>query len=159
VRSNVRTGDPDGGGPPAAGHVFMDMGAPSFTVGRPHPLISPELKMERLFGDLADPAVAVVLTDIVLGFGVSPLQAFSLVRTMDRAAAASDGGSRKKTVIASVCGTESDNPSRAAQVALLRRAGVIVAGNNAQAARWASAAAMSGYGAGHGAGREGGRRA
>lgn len=122
----------------SGGHIFMDMGAPAFTIGRPHPLISPEPKMERLYAELMDPDVAVVLTDIVLGYGVFTTQASYLVQTMDRAAAASRGESRKKTVLVSVCGTEGDSPSRSSQATLLQQAGVLVAGNNAQAARWAA---------------------
>lgn len=125
-------------------HIFTDMGAPAFTAGRPHPLISPEIKMERIFSELMDPATSVLLTDIVLGYGASPQQVPVLIQTIGRAAAASRGESRKKSVIASVCGTENDDPPRAAQCALLRQAGVHVAGNNAQAARWAAAMAASG---------------
>ena len=128
----------------SSGHYFMDIGAPAFTVGRPHPLIAPENKMEQVYLQLMDPAVAVVMTDLVLGYGVSIRQATLLVRTMDRAAAESDGASRKKALVVSVCGTELDKPSRSSQVLLLRQAGVLVAGNNAQAARWAAHLAKGG---------------
>lgn len=47
---------------PSSGHCFLDMGSSEFTVGRPHPLVSPDAKLERIIAELCDPEVAVVLT-------------------------------------------------------------------------------------------------
>ncbi len=126
---------------PSAGHTFLDMGADQFTIGRPHPLIHPEAKMARLSAELCDPAVAVVLTDIILGCGVGPNPAAMLVKAIDEAASRTRGKSREKAVIASVCGTEGDSPNRSSQIALLEEAGVVVLGNNVRAAERAAAMA------------------
>lgn len=120
------------------GHVFLDLGLDEFTVGRPHPLLSPDVKLERLVVELCDPLVSVLLTDIVLGFGGSPNQAPLLVQALDRAALLSGGKSRDKKIVLSVCGTESDEPSRSSQISLLQEAGILVLGNNAQAAEYAA---------------------
>ncbi len=123
---------------PSREHSFLDMGANEFTVGRPHPLVSPETKLERIVAELCDPETAVVLTDIVLGHGVARNQAPLLIQALDKAAVLSSGRSRHIPVIASVCGTELDEPSRSSQVALLQEAGGIVLGNNAGAAVFAA---------------------
>ena len=57
------------------GHVFWDLGDDEFTVGRPHPMMAPELRMERLIDELCDPEVAAVLLDVVIGYGSHPDQA------------------------------------------------------------------------------------
>jgi len=127
---------PDGA--ESAGHAFLDMSAAAFTVGRAHPLMAPEHKFDRVTQELVAQNVAAVMTDIVLGCGTAPNQAALLVRSMDQAAALSHGRSRGVEVVASVCGTENDSPSRSSQLAILRQAGVRVLGSNAQAAVWAA---------------------
>lgn len=119
---------------PSRGHCFLDMGAQEFTGGRPHPLVSPETKLERIQAELCDPEVRVVLTDIVLGSGVAGNQAAALVQAKGKAAELSGGRSRETLVVASVCGTDHDSPSRSSEVAFLQKSGVIVAGSNAWAA-------------------------
>jgi len=120
------------------GHCFWDLGEDEFTVGRPHPMIAPDLKMERLVAELCDPAVSVVLTDMVIGFGSHPDQARLMVEALKKAERQSGGESRKKAVVVSVCGTDADTPSRRDEAAALRAAGVLVLGNNAEAARFAA---------------------
>jgi hypothetical protein len=78
----------------------------------------------------------VLLVDVVLGYGAHPDPAGEIVPAI-RAARAH----RPLSVVASVCGTDADPQSRAAQVERLRDAGVIVMDSNAQAARLAAAIA------------------
>lgn len=122
------------------GHCFWDFGDDEFTVGRPHPMMAPDLKMERLVDELLDPETAVVLLDMVIGYGSHPDQASLFVKAVEEAAAKSNGASRGKVIIMSVCGTDKDNPGRADQVAVLREAGALVFGSNAHAARAAARA-------------------
>jgi FdrA protein len=114
------------------GHRFLDLGDDRYTRGRPHPMIEPEIRNDHLADALADPAVAVVLLDVVLGYGSHPDPAGVLLEK--RIA---------KTVVASVIGTERDPQIRSQQVAKLRAAGVLVAPSNAHAAEWAAAMASS----------------
>ena len=126
------------------GHCFWDFGDDAFTVGRPHPMMAPELKMERLIRELVDPDVSVVLVDMVIGYGTHQDQAGEMVRAL-KAAATRDAKAVNDTVIvASVCGTDTDNPGRQSQVAQLEEAGIIVCGSNAQAAIFAAKAARGG---------------
>ncbi len=129
------------GGDSFAGHTFWDFGEDEFTVGRPHPMMAPDLKMERLASALRDPKVSLVLMDMVIGYGSHPRQAELAAETL--AGEAGRGGAGK-IVAASVCGVEGDNPSRSSQADILRRAGVTVLASNAQAARWAAKAVLKG---------------
>ena len=109
-------------------HAMLDLGADEYTRGRPHPMIEPAVRDEPLAAALADPAVAVILLDCVLGFGghIDPaghLASHLRVRPQNGPA-----------VIASVTGTDADPQNRAAQVAKLEAVGIVVAGSNASAA-------------------------
>ncbi len=126
---------------PSVGHAFWDFGEDEFTVGRPHPMMAPELRMQRLVEELLDPQVSVVLADMVIGFGAADGQAEYFVKAVKEAEAKSGGKSKDKLVIVSVCGTEGDSPSRSNQCAILEAAGVKVLGSNARAATWAAAIA------------------
>jgi FdrA protein len=117
----------------AQGHRFIDLGDDRYTRGRPHPMIDPELRNDHVASALADPAVGVILIDVVLGYGSHPDPAGVLLN--EKLAG--------KTVVASVTGTEGDPQVRSRQVARLREAGVLVAPSNAHAAEWA--AALVGY--------------
>ena len=53
-------------------HSIVDLGEDEFTVGRLHPMLDNELRIRRLLQEAADPEVAVVLLDVVLGYGSHP---------------------------------------------------------------------------------------
>jgi FdrA protein len=115
------------------GHLLLDLGADEFTKGRPHPMIEPAVRTSHLEAALADGNVGLVLLDLVLGWGGHPDPAAAVVEAVGRAP-------RRPLVIASVCGTDEDPQNRAAQVAKLEAAGIIVAPSNAQAAALALSA-------------------
>jgi len=133
--SNVPVGaaQPHEGVGPSRAHTVLDLGADVFTVGRLHPMLDMTLRTQRLSQEAADPAVAVVLLDVVLGEGVHPDPADALgpVIVAARAAAAADG--RDLVVVASVCGTDEDPQQRSRQVERLEAAGVLVEDSNARA--------------------------
>ncbi len=115
------------------GHRVVDLGEDVFTLGRPHPMIDGRVRREWIDKDGRDPATAVLLLDVVLGYGAHADPAGELlpaiVALRER---------RPVVVVASVCGTDADPQSRPAQVDRLRRAGVLVMDSNAQAARLAA---------------------
>src|SRR5690606_17045683 len=51
------------------GHSFVDLGDDAYTRGRPHPMIEPEIRNAHIARAAADPDVAVLLVDVVLGYG------------------------------------------------------------------------------------------
>ena len=94
-------------------------------------MIDPELRNELLAKTLADPAVAVVLLDVVIGYGAHADPAGLIAQVVDAARAR---GGPLPAVVASVTGTDGDPQGYARQVARLSAAGVLVAGSNAAAA-------------------------
>lgn len=120
---------------PADGHVLIDYGADEYTVGRPHPMIDPAVRNEALRQALADPMVAVVLLDVVLGYGAHADPAGAV------AAVAASVAAPRPAIVASVVGTDGDPQNRTAQVATLEKAGILVAASNAEAAALALAIA------------------
>jgi succinyl-CoA synthetase alpha subunit len=116
-----------------AGHPMIDLGADEYTRGRPHPMIDPSVRDDALQDALDDASVAVVLLDLVLGFGAHGDPAGHLARRLEGRPA---GG---PVIVASVTGTEDDPQPRAAQAARLEAAGVLIAPSNAQAAELACA--------------------
>lgn len=122
-------------------HCLIDLGDDDYTRGRPHPMIDPELRNALLEKTLADPAVAVVLLDVVIGYGAHADPSGLIARSIEAARNAASG-SPLPAIIASITGTDADPQGYSRQAARLAAAGVHVAGSNAQAAAW-SAAALS----------------
>ena len=114
-------------------HAMIDLGADEHTLNRPHPMIDPSVRDRALQDALADGSVAVLLLDLVLGFGAHGDPAGHLAQTLE------DRPSGGPVIIASITGTEDDPQPRAAQAATLERAGVLVAPSSAQAAELACA--------------------
>jgi FdrA protein len=112
----------------------IDLGDDEYTAGRPHPMIDPTLRAERIAAAAADPTVGVVLLDVVLGHGAHPDPA-GAVATAVRAARAAAG--RSVAFVASICGTAADPQGLDAQARTLHEAGVLLAGSNAAAVRLA----------------------
>jgi hypothetical protein len=111
----------------------VDLGDDVFTVGRPHPMIDPGIRTERIDAEASDPSIVVMLVDVVLGYGSHPDPAGALVPSLVGAkwAAAARGG--RLPVVASVTGTPGDYQGLAGQRATLEAVGVVVMPSNAQA--------------------------
>jgi len=122
---------------PADAHVCLDLGEEEFTKGRPHPMIDPEARLEHLRVEGAKPDVAVVLLDVVLGYGShpDPAQVFAPVCAEIRA------GGRGPAVVAYVLGTDADPQGLDGQRAALAEAGCIVPPTAGRAALAAAALA------------------
>jgi FdrA protein len=114
------------------GHSMIDFGDDELTAGRAHPMIDQSLRLERLAAEAADPAVTVVLLDVVLGHGAHPDPAAELGPAI--AAARERGG---VAVVVSLIGAASDPQGPARQAAVLQAAGAHVFASNAAAARFA----------------------
>lgn len=120
------------------GHRVVDLGEDVFTAGRPHPMIDGTLRREWIAREAGDSATAVLLLDLVLGYGAHPDPAGELLPALSQVRGAR---SRRVAIVASVTGTDADPQPRAAQAARLAGAGVLVMPSNAQAARLAAAIA------------------
>jgi FdrA protein len=118
-------------------HTVIDMGGDDFTQGRLHPMIDPALRLQRLEQEAADPSTAVLLLDVVLGYGAHPDPASVYAPVVPRLQAQARAAGRHLSVVASVCGTAGDPQDAAAQHAALVDAGVLVEESNAKAVRLA----------------------
>jgi hypothetical protein len=119
-------------------NTIIDMGEDEFTQGRPHPMIDPSLRDARIRQEVEDPATAVVLFDVVLGYGSSLEPVAGLLGVIGTARAAAKAAGRTVVFIGYVCGTDSDPQPRKDIVAALKAAQVLVASSNAEAAAWSA---------------------
>jgi FdrA protein len=122
---------------PAGAHTCLDLGEEEYTKGRPHPMIDPEARIERMRQEGTDPEVAVVLIDVVLGYGSHPDPAGRLAPVVREVMAGGAG----PQVVAYVLGTDGDPQGFREQQATLRQAGCIVPATAARAALAAAAIA------------------
>jgi succinyl-CoA synthetase alpha subunit len=118
-------------------HTLIDLGDDVFTRGRPHPMIDYRLRIERIVQEAEDPETAVVLLDVVLGYGSHPDPAAELIPAIGRAHATARAQGRSLVFVAHVCGTQSDPQGFERQAEALKQAGVVLAQSNAHAARLA----------------------
>ncbi len=124
-----------GGMEPSRGHTCIDMGSEEFVVGRAHPMIDFSLRKRRILKEAEDPEAAVILLDVVLGYGANPDPAGELVPSIIQAKEIAKKKGRFLSVVASVVGTPDDPQNMMKQEAELRKAGVIIMPSNAQASR------------------------
>jgi FdrA protein len=113
---------------------IVDLGEEEFTSGRAHPMIDPTIRKLRLVEEARDPEVAVIMMDIMLGYGshMDPAGAMLSAIADAKDVAGSDG--RKLPMLAHVCGTEQDPQPLSEQVTKLQNVGVHVFATNAQMA-------------------------
>ncbi len=116
-------------------HTVIDLGDDQFTRGRPHPMIDTTLRAERILREASDPEVAVILLDVVLGFGAHADPADEIGSAVEEAQSLAKAAGRHLVFVGSVCGTAADPQGLADQEARLRKAGVILADSNALAVR------------------------
>lgn len=120
------------------GHVVLDLGAEEFTNGRPHPMIEPGLRRHQLLEIARQPQTAVVICDVILGWGAHPDPASVLAQDWQEARALAHANGQGILCIASVCGTQDDPQNYSHQCRILREDGIILAKSNAQAVRLAA---------------------
>lgn len=123
------------------GHVIVDLGDDAFTLGRPHPMIDPTVRLELVAAQADDPEVTVLLLDVVLGHGAEPDPAARLAPAIHAAIARVVAAGRGLTVVVTLCGTDGDPQDRQRQATALADAGAHVYASNAAAARVAAVAA------------------
>lgn len=128
--------DPRGG--KSREHTFLDFGDDAFTIGKPHPMIDPSLRAERVVADGKDPSCAVILVDCVIGYGSHPNPAEDLADAIKTAKAEAERAGRHLCCVCSVCGTEGDPQSLSGTRRQLADAGAVVLPSNAQATRFAA---------------------
>ncbi|WCF06529.1 acyl-CoA synthetase FdrA [Paenibacillus thiaminolyticus] len=117
------------------GHEIIDLGDDIYTKGRPHPMIDPSTRKELIDKMAKDPETAVILFDVVLGYGSHEDMAGELIPSIRNALTHASGEGRTVYFVCSVCGTEQDPQNYGEQRRKLEEAGVIVEDSNVQAVK------------------------
>lgn len=118
-------------------HTCLDLGDDEFTVGRPHPMIDPSTRVDRIAKEVEDD-VAVILMDFVLGYGAHEDPVGEMLDSIKEAKEKMANKGRYLSVIASICGTDKDPQELENSKKRLEELGVIVMPSNAQAVRLTS---------------------
>jgi len=136
IRSNMAKGSGQALQSPhrSEGHTLLDLGDDVFTLGRPHPMIDPSLREERIAHEAADPETALLLLDVVLGYGAHEDPCGPLAESVAKAKAQVAGRGGYLSVIASITGTKKDFQNMADQKKKLESVGCLVMPSNYQAA-------------------------
>jgi len=117
-------------------HTVVDLGEDEFTVGRLHPMMDNDLRIRRLEAEANDPQVAVILLDVVLGFGAHPDPAAELAPAIAKAKAKVKSAGGYLEVVVVVSGTDEDPQDLDSQIQKLTDAGGVVETSNHKAVRY-----------------------
>ncbi|AEV28064.1 succinyl-CoA synthetase, alpha subunit [Sphaerochaeta pleomorpha str. Grapes] len=118
-------------------HSIIDLGDEIFTVGKPHPMIDPISRTDRIESEMNDPTIAVMLFDCILGDGSHADPATVLSGAIAKAKQAAKDRGGYLSAIVSVTGTDKDFQNRTEQIAILEKQKAIVMPSNYQAVRLA----------------------
>ena len=120
----------------STGNTLVDMGEDEFTSGRPHPMIDYTLRNKRILEEAADRETAVILLDVVIGYGANMDPAGELAPVIEEAA-------KTVCVVCSVTGTHEDPQDSVRVTERLKQAGAIVMPSNTAACRLAREIVLS----------------
>jgi FdrA protein len=116
--------------------TIIDLGEDEFTVGRLHPMMDNELRIRQLEKEAKDPQVAIILLDVVLGYGAHPDPAGELAPVIARVKAEAETAGRYLEVVAVVSGTDEDPQGLDGQIQQLEGAGAVVDTSNDASVRY-----------------------
>jgi succinyl-CoA synthetase alpha subunit len=114
-------------------HTIVDMGDEYYMVGKPHPMIDGTMRKRRILLESQDPGMAVLYLDFILGYNASLDPVGELVDAIREAKNLARQRGGWLSVVASICGTESDPQGLELQERMLHEAGVLVYHSNATA--------------------------
>lgn len=123
----------------ANGFEVADLGDDIYTQGKPHPMIDPETRIEFFKKAAQDESTAIILFDVVLGYGSHDDMAGALLPGIQKIQEEAKAQGKTIYFVATVCGTPQDPQGLAEQKAKLESAGVIIRDSNNQAVRTALA--------------------
>lgn len=119
------------------GYEVIDLGDDMYTQGKPHPMIDPDVRIEKIIEYAKDENTGVILLDCVLGYGSHPNMADALSDVIKESISYAKENGRELYFVGTVCGTESDPQSYDESIRILEEAGVLVEDSNAKAVRLA----------------------
>lgn len=119
------------------GFDVLDLGDDVYTQGKPHPMIDPAVRIEKIKEYAADKNTGVILLDIVLGHGSHPDMANALKPAIEEAMKQAKSENRELYFVGTVVGTNNDPQDYDEERKVLEEAGVLVEDSNAKAVRLA----------------------
>lgn len=114
---------------------ISDLGDDQYTRGALHPMIDPSVRSEYISKAFLDEEVAIILCDVVIGFGSHENPASVLVKAVQAAKLKTN---LNKVVITSVTGTNNDPQIKDDQVEILKQADILVFPSNQYAVEMAA---------------------
>lgn len=111
-------------------HTILDFGGDEFTEGRPHPMIDPSSRNQRLIEEARDPEVAVIALDFELGYGSHEDPVGVATESIQEAQRIAVEAGRELLIVAYVLGTEEDTQNIIEQRQKLLDLGVLVMDSN-----------------------------
>ncbi|WP_066289966.1 acyl-CoA synthetase FdrA [Bacillus sp. FJAT-29937] len=117
----------------ANGFEIIDLGDDIYTQGKPHPMIDPDTRIQFFQKAAQDESTAIILFDVVLGYGSHEDMAGALIPGIKKIQNAAKENGRNIYFVGTVCGTDQDPQDIDEQKAKLEQAGVILRDSNNQA--------------------------
>jgi hypothetical protein len=117
----------------SSNHTIVDLGDDFYTLGHPHPMIDPATRIQRINKEGDDPTTAVLLLDIVLGFGSHHDPAGAILDSLKKAKEKAKNRGGYLPIVASVTGTSKDIQDYHGTIKGLTNSGCIVMPSNYQA--------------------------
>lgn len=119
------------------GYDVIDLGDDIYTQGKPHPMIDPEVRIQKMEEYAEDEQTGIILFDVVLGYGAHEDMVGALLPAIEAAQSTAKKTGRDLYFVATVCGTSKDPQNYQEAVDRLKAAGVYVAESNAKAVQLA----------------------
>ncbi|MCI3028410.1 acyl-CoA synthetase FdrA [Desemzia sp. C1] len=116
-------------------HILLDMGDDVFTKGKPHPMIEPNLRNERILQEARNENTAVLLLDFEIGYGSHEDPVGESFKTLKEAQKIAEENGRSLPIVAYICGTDTDKQGLAEQESKLRELGAFIADSNEKASK------------------------
>jgi FdrA protein len=117
-------------------HSIVDLGEDEFTVGRLHPMMDNELRIRRLYEEARNPEVAVIMLDVVIGYGSHPDPASEIAPAIQKCIAEAKKAGRHLEVVCVATGTDEDPQDLNSQIEQLKAAGAWVDTSNEVVCRY-----------------------
>ena len=117
------------GDAPSKENTLIDFGEEQFTSARPHPIIDPLLRKNRILEEAHDPNVGVIIIDIICGINAAKNTMAFHAETIKKAIQIAKEKGRKLFVFTYICGTEKDVSENELQ--MLRDSGAKIFTSNA----------------------------
>ncbi|MCG8572709.1 MAG: acyl-CoA synthetase FdrA [Spirochaetes bacterium] len=114
-------------------NTIVDLGDDIYTIGRAHPMIDPSTREDRINIEAEDAQMAVLLLDVVLGYGSHSDPAGAVLDSLKKAKEKAQTRGGYLSIIASITGTEKDFQGYQQAESKLKSIGCVVMPSNYRA--------------------------